>query len=217
MIFALQQRLNDLYQAAAGYDVRDFLITDPTLAKFIGQDAMLTNTRETLLVAEDDEGLAVSLFLDGEMLDRLEEARPLDKLRAAHLDDFWQVLEGISHFNCVVWRAAQDREVSLLELELQAEIDKFVSTLLLAVDQGRNDLLASLHGWLFDEVSFHDGLDAEQFDRYRAANDYASRFCARLCERLLVDDESTILELRRFYRYPLTDKISHIHSSAWTS
>ncbi len=176
MIAALQQRLNDLYQAAAGYDVRDFLITDPTLAKHIGQDAMLTNTRETLLVAEDDEGLAVSLFLDGEMLDRLEEAKPLDRLRAAHLDDLWQVLEGISHFNCVVYRAAQDRGVSLLELELQAEIDKFVSTVLLAVDQDRNDILSSLHGWLFEDVSFHEGLDPEQLDRYRAANDYAGRF-----------------------------------------
>ncbi len=216
MISALQQRLNDVYQAAAGYDVRDFLITDPTLAKYIGQGAMLTNTRETLLVAEDDEGLAVSLFLDGEMLDRLEEAKPLDRLRAAHLDDLWQVLEGISHFNCVVWRAAQDREVSLLELELQAEIDKFVSTVLLAVDQGRSDMLTSLHGWLFEDVSFHDGLDAEQLDRYRAANDYAGRFCARLCERLLADGERAISELRQFYRYLLTDKISHIHSSAWS-
>ncbi len=215
MIAALQQRLNDLYQAAAGYDVRDFLITDPTLAKHLGQDAMLTNTRETLLVAEDGDGLAVSLFLDGEMLDRLEEAKPLDRLRAAHLDDLWQVLEGISHFNCVVYRAAQDRGVSLLELELQAEIDKFVSTVLLAVDQDRNDILSSLHGWLFEDVSFHEGLDPEQQDRYRAANDYAGRFCARLCDRLLGDGERAISELRQFYRYPLTDKISHIHSSAW--
>ena len=198
MISALQQRLNDLYQATAGYDIRDFLITDPTLARLIGQDAMLTNTRETLLVAEDDEGLAVSLFLDGDMLDRLEEANPLARLRAAHLDDLWQVLEGISHFNCVVHRAAQDRGVSLLELELQAEIDKFVSTVLLAVDQGRNDILSSLHGWLFEDVSFHEGLDSEQLDRYRAANDYAGRFCARLCDRLLDDDERAISELRQF-------------------
>lgn len=216
MIADLQQRLNDLYQAAAGYDVRDFLITDPTLARYLGQDAMLTNTRETLLVAEDDEGLAVSLFLDGEMLDRLEEAKPLDRLRAAHLDDLWQVLEGVSHFNCVVWRAAQDRGVSLFELELQAEIDKFVSTVLLAVDQGHTDILSSLHGWLFEDVSYHDGLDAEQLDRYKAANDYAGRFCARLCGRLLGDGERAISELRQFYRYPLTDKISHIHSSAWS-
>ncbi len=217
MISTLQQRLNDLYQAAAGYDVRDFLITDPTLAKYIGQDAMLTNTRETLLVAEDEQGLAVSLFLDGEMLERLEESNPLDRLRAAHLDDFWQVLEGISHFNCVVHRAAQDRGVSLLELELQAEIDKFVGTVLLAADQDRSDILTSLHGWLFEDVSFHDDLDAEQLNRYRAANDYAGRFCARLCDRLLDGGERVISELRQFYRYPLTDKISHIHSSAWAA
>ena len=217
MISALQQSLNDLYQAAAGYDVRDFLITDPTLAKHLGRDAMLTNTRETLLVAEDDQGLAVSLFLDGDMLDRLEEANPLDRLRAAHLDDLWQVLEGISHFNCVVYRAAQDRGVSLLELELQAEIDKFVSTVLLAVDQDRADILSSLHGWLFEDVSFHEGLDQEQMDRYKAANDYAGRFCARLSDRLLDDDKRTISELRQFYRFPLNDKISHIHSSAWVA
>ncbi len=217
MISALQQRLNDLYQAAAGYDIRDFLITDPTLAKHIGQDAMLTNTRETLLVAEDEQGLAVSLFLDGEMLDRLEESNPLNRLRAVHLDDFWQVLEGISHFNCVVHRAAQDRGVSLLELELQAEIDKFVSTVLLAVDQGRGDILSSLHGWLFDDISFHEGLDAEQLSRYKAANDYAARFCARLSDRLLADGDQATSELRQFYRYSLSDKISHIHTSAWAA
>ncbi len=217
MISALQQALNDLYQAAAGYDVRDFLITDPAIARHIGRDAMLTNTRETLLVAEDEQGLAVSLFLDGEMLERLEEGRPLDRLRATHLDDLWQVLEGISHFNCVVHRAAQDRAVSLLELELQAEIDKFVSTVLLAIEQDRSDILSSLHGWLFEDVSFHEGLDAEQLDRYKAANDYAGRFCARLCDRLLDEDERAFAELRQFYRYPLTDKISHIHSSAWAA
>ena len=217
MISALQQSLNDLYQATAGYDVRDFLITDPEVARYIGQDAMLTNARESLLLTEDDEGLAVSLFLDGEMLDRLEESKPLDRLRAAHLDDLWQVVEGVSHFNCVVWRAAQGRGVSLLELELQAEIDKFVSTLLLAVDQGRNDLLSQLHEWLFEDVSFHEGLDTEQMDRYKAANDYAGRFCARLCDRLVADDARAITELRQFYRYPLTDKIGHIHSSAWSA
>lgn len=215
MISALQHRLNDLYRAAAGYDIRDFLITDPALAAYMAQGAMLTNSRETLLLAQDDEGLAVSLFLDGGMLERLEESRPLDRLRAAHLDDLWQVLEGVSHFNYVVHRAVEDRGVSLFELELQAEIDKFVSTVRLAVDQDRGDILDKLHGWLFEEVRYHEGLDPEQLDRYQTANDYAGRFCARLRDRLLDDDDQALSELRQFYRYPLTEKISHIHSSAW--
>jgi hypothetical protein len=214
MIAKLQRHLNDIYQASAGYDVRDYLITDPRVARCLGEDVMLSDSRETLLLSEDDDGLALSLFLDSEVLERLESADPLARLRADLLDDLWQVVEGVSHFNCVVWKASRDRNVSLLELELQAEIDKFVSTMLLAASQGRQDMLERLHGWLFDDVSYHHDLDAEQLDRYRAANDYAARFCHALRRRLVEDVERVLSELRRFYRLPMTDKISHIHSQS---
>ena len=215
MLEQLQQQLSDIYQVGGSHDVRDYVITDPMLAKILGQDAMLSNTDETLLVSEDDEGLALSLFLDAKMLSRLESANPLDCLRADLLDDLWKVLEGISHFNCVVWKAAQERTVSLLELELQGEIDKFVSTSLLALDQADGDLLNRLHGWLFTNVRFHDELDDEQRKRYQSANDYAARFCHRLQKQLIDNDELALSELRRFYRLQLADKISHIHSRAW--
>lgn len=216
MLSALQRQLSDIYQVGRAHDVRDYLITDPTLAGIIGQDAMLTNTEETLLVSQDDEGLAVSLFLDGDMLDRLESANPLNRLRAESLDDLWKVLEGISHFNCVVWKAAQDRTVSLLELELQGEIDKFVSTMLLATAQADEELLNSLHGCLFDNVSFHDELDGEQLHRYRSANDYAARFCHGLRQQLIDDNQLALSELRQFYRLQLCEKISHIHTQTWS-
>jgi hypothetical protein len=215
MLAELQQRLSDIYQVGRHYDVRDYLITDPTLARFLGRDAMLTNTDETLLLSQDDEGLALSLFLDADMLGRLEAARPLDRLRADLLDDLWKVLEGISHFNCVVWKASQERSVSLLELELQGEIDKFVTTMLLALGQADHELLNGMHGWLFDNVRYHEELDEEQRDRYSSANDYAARFCHRLRRRLLANDRGALAELRQFYRLQLADKISHIHSQAW--
>lgn len=212
MIDRLQQHLSDIYQVGDVHDVRDFLITDPRLAQCIGAGSMLSETSETLLMAEDEEGLALSLFLDGDLLSRLESADPLSRLRADLLDDLWKVLEGLSHFNCVVWRASQDRSVSLLELELQAEIDKFVGTTLLALGQGRTEMLDHLHGWLFDDVSFHAELNDEQLARYRAANEYAARFCHALRRRLVEDGGATLTELRRFFRLPMTDKISHIHS-----
>ncbi len=212
MINRLQQHLSDIYQVGGVHDVRDFLITDPRLAQCIGAGSMLSDTSETLLLAEDEEGLALSLFLDGELLERLESADPLSRLHADQLDDLWKVLEGLSHFNCVVWKASCDRRVSLLELELQAEIDKFVGTTLLALSQGRTELLNHLHGWLFDKVSFHDELDDEQLARYRAANEYAARFCHALRGRLVEDGSAVLSELRRFFRLPMTDKISHIHS-----
>ena len=201
-----------IYQVGPGYDVRDFLITDPRLAEILGQGNVLKNTCETLLVSEDEEGLAMSLFLDGEMLGRLEDANPFEQLRPEQLEDFCTVLEGISHFNCVAWKASQDRAVSLLELELQAEVDKFVTTTLLALAQRDNELLRRLHGWLFDEVSFHEDLADDDLERYRAANEYAARFCQRLSRCLLDDDARALSELRRFFRLQLPDKISHIHS-----
>ncbi|MDX1498948.1 MAG: hypothetical protein R3176_03570 [Woeseiaceae bacterium] len=215
MLSELQQQLSDIYQVGGHYDVRDYLITDPTLAKYLGSEAMLTNTEETLLVAQDDDGLALSLFLDEDLLDRLEAARPLEGLRAELLDDLWKVLEGISHFNYVVWKATQERPVTLLELELQGEIDKFVATMLLALGQSDTEMLNGMHGWLFDNVRFHDELDGEELARYRSANDYAARFCHRLRQQLLADDREALAELRQFYRLQLADKISHIHTKAW--
>lgn len=215
MLRQLQRHLSEIYQVSAGYDVRDFLITDPTIAQAIGGDAMLANTPETLLMQESDDGIALSLFLDDALLQRLESSNPLDELRPEQLDDLWKVLEGLSHFNCMVWKASQERAVSLLELELQAEIDKFVGTMQLALTQGDADLLRRLHSWLFDDVSFHAELDDEQTDRYRAANEYAARFCHGLRQRLLQNDVEAIAELRAFYRLQLGDKISHIHARAW--
>jgi len=217
MIFRLQQHLNDIYKVGSGYDVRNYLITDRLLAKYIGRDAMLSNTSETLLVSQDEQGLAVSLFLDSDMLERLESSDPLQQLCTEQLDDLWKVMEGISHFNCMVWKASQDRPVTLLELELQAEIDKFVGTMRLALSQGSRDLPARLHGLLFDDVRFSDELDDEQADRYRIANEYAARFCRRLRHFLIDDHRRAISELRRFYRLQLCDKISHIHTQAWSS
>lgn len=215
MLDLLQQRLNDINQTGSGYDVRDFLITDPSAARRLGDATLLPGTEESLLLAERGDELAVSLFLSSELLARVEASDPMGRLDARALADLWKVVEGISHFNCVVWKASQGRAVSLLELELQAEVDKFVSTTQLAAEQGANELARNLHRWLFDDVRFHESLDAREHDRYRSANDYAARFCRGLAEALANRDDSALAELRRFYRLPMTDKISLIHSRAW--
>lgn len=214
MLAALQQQLNSIYSVSSNYDVRDFLVTDPLVARALGQQALLDNTDETLLLSERDDELALSLFLDADLLKRLEAADPLNCLHAGLLDDFWKVLEGVSHFNCVVWKASRESEFSLLELELQGEIDKYVCACMLAHEQGDARLAERLHGWLFDKVSFRADLDAEQLDRYRCANDYAARFCHRLASQTVLD-EYTLSELREFYRLPMNAKISHIHGRAW--
>lgn len=215
MLTGLQKYLSDIYQVDAGFEITDFLITDPGLAKVLGYGALVPDTDESVLLCQDDEGLALSVYLDEGMLARLRRDNPLECLRTRQLDDLCKVLEGISHFNYLVWSAQQDKSVTLLELEMQAEVDKFVSTWLLALDQKEYEFANSLHRWLFEEVRYNPNLSQEQLERYRAANDYAARYCHGLAKRLDRDSDTGLDELRHFYRLSQQAKISHIHSQAY--
>ena len=135
MLASLQKHLVDIYQADCGHQVEDFLIMDRGLANHIGEKAIASGVEETVLVAEDDDGMAVSVYLDHALMSRLKNMNPLHELKPEQLGDLATVLEGISHFNYLVWSASRDRSVTLLELELQAEVDKFVATTLLAREQ----------------------------------------------------------------------------------
>jgi len=213
----LQKQLTDFYQVDRGLDVRDYLITDPVLAEVLGKGALMPNTDESVLLSQDEDGLALSVYLDREMLDRLEESSPLDQLQVEQLNDFWMVLESVSHFNYIVWSASKDRPMTLLELEMQAEVDKFVTSMLLAAEQGDNELVNQLHVLLFDAATIKSDLDREQHERYAAASEYAGRFCHRLRTRFLESGDAVRSELRRFYRLSQAEKISHIHTQAWSS
>lgn len=215
MLAGLQKHLTDIYQADAGFEIADYLVTDPALAKLLGGSALVAETDESVLVCQEDDGLALSVYLDERMLARLDRDNPLEGLRIEHLDDLCKVIEGISHFNYLVWRALQDKSVTLLELEMQAEVDKFVGTWLLALEQEDHDFARSLHGRLFDDVRYNPNLGRDQLERYRAANDYAARFCHGLAKRLDPDSVAGLDELRYFYRLSQQAKISHINCKAY--
>ncbi|GMR17179.1 MAG: hypothetical protein BMS9Abin32_240 [Gammaproteobacteria bacterium] len=215
MLNDLHTHLASIYRANTGYDVADFLITDPRLATILGQDPLVSNTEEAVLVAQDDGELELSVFMDEKLLARLAGCDPLHHLQADQLNDLWQVLEGISHFNYIAWSAARDRQVTLLELEMQAEVDKYFAIWLLALSQRGCGFAHRLHGWLFDEVSFKAQLDDVQQERYRAANDLAARFCHGLRRRMQRDRRAGMRELRRFYRLSQGGKISHIRTQAY--
>ncbi|NQV87172.1 MAG: hypothetical protein HQ492_08860, partial [Woeseiaceae bacterium] len=154
MLAELQSFIANIYDADCGHQVHDFLITDRELATKLGRKTLPGNIEETVLVAEDEDGIAVSVFLDEALLSRLDNADPMNKLRADQLPDFVVVLEGISHFNYIGWCAGRDKTVTLLELELQAEVDKFVTTALLAQKQEDFSLLRNLHRFLFDDIAY---------------------------------------------------------------
>lgn len=208
LVRKLEAMLHELYALDVGYAVSDFLITDPTIAGSL--DAGGRDVDEKLLIAEADGQADVALYLEQQLLDRLAERDPLTRLDGANLADFWAALEGVSHFTYYAWNAARDKSVSLFELELQGEVDKFVTTgMLLREQTGREP--SGLHGWLFDSPTLAAELAEHERERYRRANRYAAKYCARLLPTLAADDEAAAQrELRHFYRLSQASKLAHI-------
>jgi hypothetical protein len=149
-------------------------------------------------VIRAEEGEREALFV--RELDGVLEIRLRLPVLEGGLDPVCQIIEGVSHFVYLADRAARQREATQLELELQAEVDKYV--VLAASLDGFDEVVSKkLRARLYDEVTFTHEADTELGERYRIANDYARRFTARL-ERDYVSRaryRELHAELRRFF------------------
>ena len=209
----LQALLAGLYDAPVEHDVADFLITDPRHAAALQSSDGPPPTDEQLLIADTHDGVAMSLYLHAEVLERLRAHCPLAALDEQNLQDYCTALEGVSHFHYVSWSAGCDRDVSLLELELQAEVDKYASALVLLLAQRGGRFPAELFGRLFEGGQLLPHLGRQERERYAEAHRFAARFCRRLEERFLrrrqARPAALLAELRSFYRLGRHAKLRH--------
>jgi len=163
-------------------------------------DAFVTHAdegeREALLVRETEEGLELRLRLP--RLDEEDDA----------LDPICQIIEGVSHFVYLADRATRERETTQLELELQAEVDKYV--VLAASIEGFDERRSRrLRERLYESVAFTHAPGTALGERYRVANDRARRFTARLEREFIARARYAELraELRAFFHMSQGDKL----------
>jgi hypothetical protein len=149
----VQRALETLYRLDRSADVHEFMA------------AAGDGERETLLVRECDDGMELSLRVP--------------RLGDGDLDPVCQIIEGVSHFVYLADRASRRREATQLELEVQAEVDKYV-VLAASIERFDERRSKTLREQLYERVSFvHDATSVEG-ERYRVANRCARRFTARL-------------------------------------
>ena len=214
LLTRLQSLISGIYDVSITHDVYDFLVTDRGR---LPAAAPTSESDEELFVAHcaDDRGeVGVSLYLDPALLERLKVADPLVRLHDGNVADYWTALEGVSHFLYLAWNAGHDRPVSLLELEMQAEVDKYVSSYWLMREQFPGHFPAELLNVLFEHTRIDSRLARGRESLYREATRYAQKFCRRLEQSLRGargDSGGEILaELRRFYRLTNARKLAHI-------
>jgi hypothetical protein len=163
--------------------------------------------RERLIIQPEHDAVALVLQLP---VDSTGVRGPVD------LDRLCQLIEGVSHFVLVAERARRELPTTALELELQAELDKFVVLSGAAADHGGDWPSArAMRRRLFDCVRFIHPQGTELGDRYRLAHRLALRM-VKVFERKCVSvAQRTRMrrDLRRFYRLGQTGKLSYARAA----
>jgi hypothetical protein len=156
--------------------------------------------RERLLVRDADDAVELTLELPAHAV----EPGPVT------LDVLCQLVEGVSHFVLVAERARRELPTTQLELELQAEVDKFVVLAIASEQEMDAAERVAVHRRLFGAVHFFDPAGTECGDRYRMAHSLAMRFTYRLEHRFLRAGRRRELReaLRHFHRVGQAAKLS---------
>lgn len=206
----LQRGLEALYRIEEQPDVRAFVVDAPARDDVLGAASGVRRPREQLLVASTGDTLELALFIDPAAVANLEANDPAAGLGAHNAEDFCLVLEGISHFVYVSRCAARDRPVSALELELQAEVDKFVIGILIHDEPPQ--VADWVHRLLFEAMRLAPELSRQERERYAVATQAAERYARSLLTRFMARDRTgdMLPEVRRFYRMGLPDKLAFI-------
>ena len=207
VLLEVQRRLESLYALDHEASVTDFLVPDGEAGAYPGDGSRT-------LVSQDKDGVALAVILEDAVGLRLDEADPRVKLDGSNLGPFCTLTEEVSHFVYLLFCAHAARSVTELELELQGEVDKYLSATFLLSLQNEGAVSAQLRRLLFREYHLAEKVSAARAERYRVASDLAYRYCGFLEESFLRHSrlEGLAREARRFYRLGQREKLERIAS-----
>lgn len=198
--------------------MREFLVPPELLPRYAPGHR---EAREWVLVRERRDGVDIGVYLDPRDVERVEALGPQAASEEA-LPALCNVTEGVSHFLLLFRRATREEPVSLLELEAQAEVDKYVTVTLhrrhrRGARHGEGQRAERRHSEqlrrrLFRDAALADGLRPDEQERYTEAARLADRYCARL--EACPDTGSMLGELRRFYRLSGPARMARLREAA---
>jgi hypothetical protein len=208
LIGRVQDHLEAIYDIRCELRAQEFLVT-PEMARALGASGL---TDEELLVRQAGDALEIALYVAPELLETLEkfEHEAGEHVVDGALESYVQVAEGVSHFLYLAHSAGLGRRVSLLELEAQAEIDKFASCVLSCWKRGAGFAVELLER-LFQRVSYRAHLGEDERRRYEHANHLSHVFCRRLLRHVAAGKMDRFLsDLRYAYRLGAQAKLRHL-------
>jgi hypothetical protein len=214
LVETLQGLLERTYRMRTGLsDVGRFIVGDLGYRQLYGRRQAHVagdGAGSKTLVRETPEGVRASVYLPDTLVDRLERHPPQYGLGRENVDAFATLVEELDHLLLIAERARSQRSVSLLELELHANVSKhLVLSRFLAGASGRLSERRRL--WLrhqlFEKAIYCDR-NAEVRERYRQAARWAVKLIDTLPRRSVA---SRLGLLRRFHREDTSGKLRLIN------
>jgi len=172
MLRKIQSHLEAIYRIEAP-DVERYQIDRAQLFEVLGEE--VRDADEWVLVRQSDDGIDLAVFVDEAHMATLASIGCLAQASREAFPAFCAATEGVSHFLMLFERVRRGEPVRMLELEAQAEVDKFVSACLHHPER-------SAEWWkrLFRDANLAEGLDPGEAARYLEAGRLAAGFCAEL-------------------------------------
>lgn len=201
----LQQQLEAIYDVQSPASASDLLVGRRSLS----EAGVQVSAREEVFLAEDRGALDLGLYLAPELFERVRGKDPRKASGLGLVTDalpaFAAIAEGVSHVVYLMRCAGHGRQVKKLELEVQAEVDKFAVSALHLWGRGLREAAAGLWQRLFIDATLRDGLTAEETHRYRTAGTLGGAYARRLLGRYVLPGDlgGLLTDLRETYR--LTD------------
>jgi hypothetical protein len=205
LLLDVQRRLESLYALDPEAPVTEFLIRPADAVHLPGGGSRT-------LLAQDGDEVSLGVVLEDSVGETLSRRDPRVRLDAQNLSPFCVLTEEVSHFLYLLFCARRSRSVTELELELQGEVDKYLTSAFFLSLQNEGAISARLRESLFRNYRLAGGLSPERAERYRAASALADRYCGYLEARFLRPARLSDLarESRRFYRLGQREKLEKI-------
>ncbi|MFK7861761.1 MAG: hypothetical protein AB8B64_23295 [Granulosicoccus sp.] len=208
LLAQLQSSIESRYDLDIPYRIEHFVSCDRALADRLADEQADEGQprpdvdEEVVFIHQHEGSLEFTVYVDEGLLSAVDESQ-------SDLDGLCTVVEGASHAVCLLWHAHHERQVRPVDLELQAEIDKFM-----ILTDGRSCTVErrDVHRRLFDNSQLIPAEGSVLHERYRTASKLASQYCHWLDARFIEDGDQASLhqELARFYRLSGRAKFDHI-------
>jgi hypothetical protein len=200
-------------------DVGRFVVGDIGYEQHYGRTDTVARVRSLghqgakTLIREVHGSVRLCIYYPDSLIRCLERHPPDRGVGDVNIDAFATLIEELDHLLCIAERASQTRPLSLFELELHANVSKYLVLARYLAGRSRR-IQARGRAWLlyhlFDKGVYCDE-DPGARERYRDAARWARRFLERFGGLPPADRIGT---LRSFHRAGASDKVRLIRELA---